>query len=132
MSLAEGLARLMAARGLAARDVLQRLEPGTDRATLYRVLAGQTENPRLDTFLSLCAALDTTPNELLDQADVLPQRPRAADPFDLRLRVAFRRLQALPADAKAGAVTQVLLLVETWERLAADQPLDDLLALCQE
>jgi transcriptional regulator with XRE-family HTH domain len=132
MSLAEGLARLMESRGLTTRDVLARLGEQKDRATVYRLLAGQTENPRLDTFLSLCAAMDTTPNELLDQAEVLAQRPRSADAFDLRLRVAFRRLQALPGDVKAVAITQILMLVETWERAAASEPFDDLLALVDE
>jgi hypothetical protein len=76
--------------------------------------------------------MDTTPNELLDQAEVLAQRPRSADAFDLRLRVAFRRLQALPGDVKAVAITQILMLVETWERAAASEPFDDLLALVDE
>jgi transcriptional regulator with XRE-family HTH domain len=129
MSLAEGLARLMESRGLTTREVLARLGEQKDRATVYRLLAGQTENPRLDTFLSLCAAMDTTPNELLDQSEVFAQRPRSADAFDLRLRVAFRRLQALPAEVKAVAITQVLLLMETWERAAESRSLEELLDL---
>ena len=127
MSLAEGLARVMASRGLTTRDVLARIGAQRDRATIYRLLAGQTENPRLDTLLSLCAAMDTTPNELLDQAGVLPHRPRSADLFDLRLRLAFRRLQALPPETKNLATTQILLLVETWERAAAGRPVDELI-----
>ena len=127
MSLAEGLARLMASRGLSSRDVLARLGQGRDRATVYRLLAGQTENPRLDTLLALCAAMETTPNELLDQSEILAEHPRSADDLDLRLRVIFRRLQGLPTPSKAVAITQVLLLVETWERMIEDRPLDDLL-----
>ena len=118
---------MMAARGLTARDLLARLGRERDRATMYRLLAGQTENPRLDTLLAVCTALDTTPNELLDQAEILPQRPRSADLLDLRLRVAFRRLQSLPARSKALAIAQVLLLLETWERDAAGLPIEDLL-----
>lgn len=128
MSLAEGLARVMASRGLTTRDVLQRLGQQRDRATFYRLLSGQTENPRLDTLLSLCTAMDTSPNELLDQAEVFPQRPRSADPYDLRLRIAFRRLQALPPETKAVATTQILLLIETWVRAAEGRPVDDVLA----
>jgi transcriptional regulator with XRE-family HTH domain len=127
MSLAEGLTRVMASRGLTTRDVLKRLGQQRDRATLYRLLAGQTENPRLDTLLSLCTAMDTSPNELLDQAEVFPQRPRSADPQDLRLRMAFRRLQSLPPDAKALAITQVVLLAETWARAAEGRSADDVL-----
>jgi transcriptional regulator with XRE-family HTH domain len=118
----------MASRGLTTRDLLARLGEQRDRATVYRLLAGQTENPRLDTLLSLCTALETSPNELLDQAEVFPLRPRSADAHDLRLRVAFRRLQSLPAKSKALAVTQVVLLVETWSRAAAGRPADEVLA----
>jgi transcriptional regulator with XRE-family HTH domain len=128
MSLAEGLTRVMASRGLTTRDVLTRLGDQRDRATVYRLLAGQTENPRLDTLLSLCTAMETSPNELLDQAEVFPQRPRSADTYDLRLRLAFRRLQSLPAESKALAITQVLLLVETWTRAAAGRAVDEVLA----
>lgn len=129
MSLAQGLARVMASRGLTVRDVLARLGENRDRATVYRLLAGQTENPRLDTFLALCAAMDTNPSELLDQAEVFRQTPRSADSYDLRLRVAFRQLQALPADSKAIAITQVLALVETWNRVVQGRSLGGLLDL---
>lgn len=126
MALADGLARIMESRGMTTRDVLDRLGERRDRATVYRLLAGQTANPRLDTILTLCAAMETTPNELLDQSDIFPERPRSADQWDLRLRVAFRRLQALPPEAKALAITQTLMLLETWERATQGQPLDDL------
>lgn len=129
MSLAEGITRVMASRGLTVRDVLARLGDKRDRATVYRLLAGNTINPRLDTLLSLCDAIGSTPNELLDQAEVLTYRQRSADQFDLRLRTAFTRIQALPAATKAVAVTQVLMLLETWERAAAAEPMDDLLEM---
>lgn len=127
MSLAQGIERVMTSRGVTARDVVARLGDSRDRATVYRLLSGETVNPRLDTLLQLCAAIGTTPNELLDQAEVLPARPRSADEFDLRLRNAFSRVQALPVDIKAVAVTQLMLLLETWERWARDEPMDDLL-----
>jgi transcriptional regulator with XRE-family HTH domain len=127
MSLAEGLSRVMASRGLTTRDILARLGEQRDRATVYRLLAGQTENPRLDTLLSLCAAMETSPNELLDQAEVFPKRPRSADPHDLRLRRAFSRLQTLPPESKVLAVTQVLLLVETWARAAEGRAVEEVL-----
>lgn len=127
MSLAEGLNRVMASRGLATRDVLARLGMQRDRATIYRVLAGQTVNPRLDTLLSLCTALDTTPDELLDQADVFDKRPRSVDALDLRLRIAFRQMQSLPAELKPAAIAQVLFLAESWKRAADGRPVDDLL-----
>lgn len=127
MSLAEGLSRVMVSRGLTTRDVLARLGEQRDRATVYRLLAGQTENPRLDTLLSLCAAMETSPNELLDQAEVFPKRPRSADAHDLRLRRAFGRLQALPAGSKVLAITQVLLLVESWVRAAEGRAVEEVL-----
>lgn len=129
MSLAEGITRVMASRGLTVRDVLARLGDKRDRATVYRLLAGNTINPRLDTLLSLCDAIGSTPNELLDQAEVLTYRQRSADRFDLRLRTAFTRIQSLPPETKAVAVTQVLMLLETWERVAAAEPMDDLLEM---
>lgn len=127
MSLAEGLARVMESRSLTVRDVLARLGAHRDRATVYRLLAGHTANPRLDTLLSLCAAMDITPNELLDQSDILPQRPRSADALDLRLRLAFRRLQALPPESKEMALMQVMLLIETWHRNADGRSVTELL-----
>jgi hypothetical protein len=75
------------------------------------MVSGATKEPRLGTLVRLCIALETTPSELLELAEVWsPKTPRRAGPDDLRLRHAFGQLRALPADGKQWATPLVTAL----------------------
>ncbi len=111
MSLAQAITQTMQAHGLKAAEVAGRLGEAQDRTAFYRTLNGETKEPRLNTLVQLCIALDTTPSELLELAEVWsPDTPGRAGPDDLRLRQAFGQLRALPADGKEWAAPLVTAL----------------------
>ncbi len=87
MSLAHAITQTIQAHGLRTTRVADRLYDIQNRSTFYRMLNGATKEPRLVTLVQLCIALETTPSELLELADVWsPNTPGRAGPDDLRLR----------------------------------------------
>jgi len=111
MSLAHAITQTMQAHGLKTAQVAERLGETQDRATFYRMLSGATKEPRLGTLVRLCIALDTSPSELLELAEVWsPDTPGRAGPDDLRLRQAFGQIGALPMNGKQWAVPLVAAL----------------------
>ncbi len=118
MSLAQAITQTMQAHGLKAAEVAGRLGEAQDRTAFYRTLNGETKEPRLNTLVQLCIALDTSPSELLELAEVWsPDTPGRVGPDDLRLRQAFGQMRALPTDGKQWAVPLVAALATA---LAAD------------
>jgi DNA-binding Xre family transcriptional regulator len=114
MSLAHAITQTMQAHGLKAAQVAERLGETQDRATFYRMVNGATKEPRLGTLVRLCIALDTSPSELLELAEVWsPDTPGRAGPDDLRLRQAFGQLRALPQDGKRWAAPLISALATT-------------------
>lgn len=112
MALAEAIKTVMAARGLSTVAVLPRLEVA-HRTTFYRVLNGSTPEPRLLTFTAICAALDISPTELLQLANLWPVGERHADPLAMRLRTTFVQFQALAPDDKHRAITLAATVAHT-------------------
>ena len=117
MSLAMAIKETLRARGLTAAGVARRLGLGLkqDRVTFYRMLGGRTMEPRLGTLVQLCIALETSPSELLELAGVCsPDTPGWATPDDLRLRVAFGQVRALPVAMQQRVVPLVEALATGW------------------
>ncbi len=111
MSLANAITQTMQAHGLKTAQVAERLGMEQDRATFYRMVNGATKEPRLGTLVQLCIALETSPSELLELAEVWsPDTPGRVGPDDLRLRQAFSQMGALPMDGKQWAVPLVAAL----------------------
>jgi len=111
MSLAQAITHTMQAHGLKAAHVAERLGETQDRATFYRLVNGATTAPRLGTFVQLCIALDTSPSELLELAEVWsPDTPGRVGPDDLRLRQAFGQARALPQAGKQWTVPLIAAL----------------------
>jgi len=111
MSLAQAITQTMQAHGLKAAEVAGRLGEAQDRTAFFRTLNGETKEPRLNTLVQLCIALDTSPSELLELAEVWsPDTPGRVRPDDLRLRQAFGQMRALPTDGKQWAVPLVAAL----------------------
>jgi len=127
MSLAHAITQTMQAHGLKTAQVAERLSENQDRATFYRMVNGATTEPRLGTLVQLCIALETSPSELLELAEVWsPETPGRAGPDDLRLRHAFAEIGALPMDGKQWAVPLVAALAtaldDKGEQSADDAP----------
>ena len=60
-----------------------------------RMVNGATKEPRLNTLVQLCIALEANPSELLEPAGVWsPERLGCASPDDVRLRGAFGQARA--------------------------------------
>ncbi len=116
MSLVKAIKEIMNTRGLQTAEVARRLagDKDYDRATFYRLLSGATTEPRLGTFIGLCAALEVSPTEILQLAELWPYRERPSDAIDLRLRTAFAQLQDLPSAEKRRAARIVAGIAETY------------------
>src|SRR5204862_1987701 len=71
MSIGKAVRDLIEARGLRPAEVADRLGGKRNRATFYRLLSGETNDPRVSTLLEICGALTTSPSELLQLAGLL-------------------------------------------------------------
>jgi len=91
---------LIDARGLRPAEVADRLGGKRNRATFYRLLSGETTDPRVSTLLEVCNCLTTSPSELLQLAGMLAYQGRSMDLIDVELRQAFGELQQLNDDDK--------------------------------
>jgi DNA-binding Xre family transcriptional regulator len=118
VTLAAALATIMAERELSVATLAQRLGTYRSRSTVERLLSGATTNPRVGTLLALCAALEVSPTELLERADLWPRHERGGDVLDARLRRVFAQVQALPASEKERAIRVLAVAV----RVLAEPP----------
>ncbi len=115
MSLATAIKQVIEVRGLTSGEVTRRLGKGSDYTTFFRLLNGRTTDPRVITLVRLCVALETSPSELLELAGVWsPDTPGQATPDDLRLRVAFGQVRALPVAMQQRSVPLVEALATGW------------------
>lgn len=100
MSIGKAVRDLIEARGLRPAEVADRLGGKRNRATFYRLLSGETSDPRVSTLLEICHSLTTTPSELLQLAGLLQYQERSLELIDVELRQAFGELQSLNEDDK--------------------------------
>lgn len=110
---------------MSATQVSAKMKSGRNKATLYRILSGSTQDPKVSTFIDICQALDVSPIEVLQVAGMVPNQPRDRDLLEIRLRQIFRRLQSLPVVLKSLAVNQVDGLTDALvehERILEEHP----------
>ena len=100
MSIGKAVRELIDARGLRPAEVADRLGGKRNRATFYRLLSGETTDPRVSTLLEICNCLTTSPSELLQLAGMLAYQGRSMNLIDVELRQAFGELQQLNDDDK--------------------------------
>ena len=100
MSIGKAVRDLIEARGLRPAEVADRLGGKRNRATFYRLLSGETNDPRVSTLLEICSSLTTSPSELLQLAGLLTYQERSLKLIDVELRQAFGELQILNEDDK--------------------------------
>ena len=128
-TLSGAILAVMRTRKLSATQVASRMQSGRNRATLYRILSGATQDPKVSTFVDICQALDVSPIEVLQLAALVPHTPRDSDLLDIRMRQIFRRVQSLPEALKRLAVAQLGSLTDALsdherqvERAAGHEP----------
>ncbi len=118
VALAAAIRAAMDARGLRVAEVARRMVARGDnpreRATIYRLLSAMPPDPRVGTFITLCAALETHPTKLLQMAGLWPRRKRPTDATDLMLRAVLAGMRELSADDKRRVAPFVALIAETY------------------
>ena len=96
-SLSEVLRQAAAERGLTTATLVRRVRPQR-AATVYRVLAGTSPDPRVSTVVALCAALDVDPERLLGVSS-------PAELPDPELRAALAQTRQLSAEDRRVLLT---------------------------
>jgi len=117
MSLKEAIKQIIENKNLTPATIAARMKGRRSAATFYRILNGNIQNPKLNTFLDLCEATGVSPTEMLQLAGLWPFRLRSTDPTDLKLRQVFTEVQGLPKNHKKIAVEQISKIVDTWLEL---------------
>lgn len=112
MSIGKAVRDLIEARGLRPAEVADRLGGKRNRATFYRLLSGETSDPRVSTLLEICKALNTSPSELLQLAGMLPHYERSLDLIDVELRQAFGELRTLSDDDKRVSLVMLRSVID--------------------
>jgi len=98
MSIAEAIRELIEARGLRPAEVADHFEGTHNRATFYRLLSGETNDPRVSTLVTICGALTTSPSEILQLAGLLQNQEPSLMLIDVELQQAFGEMQQLDED----------------------------------
>jgi transcriptional regulator with XRE-family HTH domain len=112
MSIGKAVRELIEARGLRPAEVADRLGGKRNRATFYRLLSGETSDPRVSTLLEICNSLTTSPSELLQLAGLLHYQERSLELIDVELRQAFGELQALNEDDKRVCLAMLRAVID--------------------
>jgi transcriptional regulator with XRE-family HTH domain len=112
MSIGKAVRDLIEARGLRPAEVADRLGGKRNRATFYRLLSGETSDPRVSTLLEICNSLTTSPSELLQLAGMLHYQERSLELIDVELRQAFGELQALSEDDKRVCLAMLRAVID--------------------
>ncbi len=112
MSIGTAVRDLIEARGLRPAEVADRLGGRRNRATFYRLLSGETSDPRVSTLLEICNSLTTSPSELLQLAGLLHYQDRSLKLIDVELRQAFGELQSLNDDDKRLCLTMLRSVID--------------------
>ena len=122
MSIGKAVRDLIEARGLRPAEVADRLGGKRNRATFYRLLSGETTDPRVSTLLEICNSLTTSPSELLQLAGLLHYQERSLELIDVELRQAFGEMQTLSEDDKRLCLVIVRSVVDLRAKRNANRP----------
>ncbi len=112
MAIGKAVRDLIEARGLRPAEVADRLGGKRNRATFYRLLSGETNDPRVSTLLEICNSLTTSPSELLQLAGLLHYQERSFKLIDVELRQAFGELQSLNEDDRRRCLAMLRGLID--------------------
>ena len=106
MSIGTAVLAILDARGLLPAEIADRMST-RNRATLYRLLKGETTDPLVSTLLELCNALATSPSDLLELAGLYGSGTRRLTLIDVEMRQAFDEMQQLDEDGKRECLTLI-------------------------
>jgi transcriptional regulator with XRE-family HTH domain len=104
MSIGAAVLEILDARGLLPAEIADRMST-RDGSTFYRVLSGETSDPRISTLLQICNALMVGPADLLELAGLYGSGTRQPRLIDVELRQAFAEIQQLDEDGKRECMT---------------------------
>ncbi len=119
MPLSSAIQSIMRAKGLRNAELLGNPERHRDRTTMYRLLNGETEDPKVSTLVEVCSGLGVTPNELLELSGNWAATKRSSAPSDIGLRAVFSRIQALPEPRKELALRLIQAMAAVLEESPA-------------
>jgi transcriptional regulator with XRE-family HTH domain len=122
MSIGKAVRDLIEARGLRPAEVADRLGGKRNRATFYRLLSGETNDPRVSTLLEICSSLTTSPSELLQLAGLLTYQERSLKLIDVELRQAFGEMQQLEDDDKRLCLALLRSVIDLRSQRAEQRP----------
>ena len=122
MSIGKAVRDLIEARGLRPAEVADRLGGKRNRATFYRLLSGETNDPRVSTLLEICSSLTTSPSELLQLAGLLTYQERSLKLIDVELRQAFGEMQQLEDDDKRLCLALLRSVIDLRAQRAEQRP----------
>ncbi len=122
MSIGKAVRDLIEARGLRPAEVADRLGGKRNRATFYRLLSGETNDPRVSTLLEICSSLTTSPSELLQLAGLLTYQERSLKLIDVELRQAFGEMQQLEDEDKRLCLALLRSVIDLRSQRAEQRP----------
>ena len=122
MSIGKAVRDLIEARGLRPAEVADRLDGKRNRATFYRLLSGETNDPRVSTLLEICSSLTTSPSELLQLAGLLTYQERSLKLIDVELRQAFGEMQQLEDEDKRLCLALLRSVIDLRSQRAEQRP----------
>ena len=122
MSIGKAVRALIEARGLRPAEVADRLGGKRNRATFYRLLSGETNDPRVSTLLEICSSLTTSPSELLQLAGLLTYQERSLKLIDVELRQAFGEMQQLEDEDKRLCLALLRSVIDLRSQRAEQRP----------
>ena len=112
MSIGAAVRDVIEARGRRPAEVADRLDGTRNRATFYRVLNGETSDPRVSTLIEISSALTTSPSELLQLAGLYQPQGRPLKLIDVELRQAFGEIQQLAEDDRRVCLALLRSVIE--------------------
>ena len=122
MAIGKAVRDLIEARGLRPAEVADRLGGKRNRATFYRLLSGETNDPRVSTLLEICSSLTTSPSELLQLAGLLHYQERSLKLIDVELRQAFGEMQQLEDEDKRLCLALLRSVIDLRSQRAEQRP----------
>lgn len=112
MSIRAAILEILHSRASTPAEMAERMST-RNRATFYRVLSGDTADPRISTFIELCNALKIAPSDLLRLAGLYESDGSRLTVIDVELRHAFTEIQQLSESGKQDCLELVRRIVSS-------------------
>lgn len=120
MALSEAMTTVMQAKRITRAELMDRLPDPTSRWAVYRVLSGQSRDPRLSTIVSICHALSVEPNRLMQLSGYYDGLDRGDLLITSKLHALLSAAESLDATSKDLAVSQIEAIILPLREIAAD------------